>query len=306
MIDLAAGQTVALVGPNGAGKSTVLRTLAASLEPPVGVVHQDLLLFPHLSAVDNVAYGLRRQGLRRAEARARAMAWLERLEVAHRAHARPDALSGGEAQRVALARALAPRPRVLLLDEPLSALDASARVAARRLLREHLAAFEGERLLVTHDPVDAAALADRIVVLEDRQVVQEGTLDELRARPRSRFVADLVGVNLWRGVGGPTGVTLADGTVLAAPDVPLGDVLVVVHPRAVALHASPPGGSPRNVLRGTVRHVHRDGERVRVEVDGPVPVVAEVTAAAVADLVLAAGTEVWAAVKATELSVEPA
>lgn len=306
MIELEAGRTLAVVGPNGAGKSTLLHALAARLPAPIGVVHQDLLLFPHLSAVDNVAYGLRMAGRRRGPARQDAQAWLDRLDMGHVADARPSRLSGGEAQRVALARALAPDPTALLLDEPLSALDASARPAARRVLREHLAAFAGGRLLVTHDPVDAVALADRIVVLEGHRVVQEGTLDELRARPRSRFVADLVGMNLLRGTGRAGFVELAGGAVLAAPDVPGGDVLVVVHPRSVSLHREPPGGSPRNVLPGTVRSLYAEGERVRVELDGAVPLVAEVTAAATAELGLAEGDRVWAVVKATEIGVEQA
>ena len=306
MISLEAGRTIAVVGPNGAGKSTLLRGLAEGLPPPIGVVPQDLLLFPHLSAIDNVAYGLRMAGLRRGPAREEAQQWLDRLGVGHVAASRPARLSGGEAQRVALARALAPRPTALLLDEPLSALDATARPAARRVLREHLAAFAGPRLLVTHDPVDAVALADRIVVLEDHRVIQEGTIDELRAAPRSRFVADLVGVNLLRGTGREGHVELAGGGVLAAPDVPDGDVLVVVHPRAVALHRHPPGGSPRNVLPGVVRSLHADGERVRVEVEGAVPLVAEVTAAAATELDLAEGMSVWAVVKATEIGIEPA
>jgi molybdate transport system ATP-binding protein len=293
MIDLVPGRTVALVGPNGAGKTTLLRSLVASFDPPVGVVHQPTLLFPHLSALDNVAYGCNRDEARR---------WLERVGVAARADARPHELSGGEAQRVALARALAPRPRALFLDEPLAAVDASARPALRGLLREHLATFEGPRLLVTHDPLDAV-LADSVVVLEHHHVVQEGTLDELRARPRSRFVADLLGVNLLAGHG-RAGRVDVNGTELVATDVPDGDVLVVVHPRAIALHNERPTGSPRNVLRCVVRAVHADGERVRVELGGPVSLVAEVTASAAADLHLAAGAEVWAAVKATDLTVE--
>ena len=312
MIELAAGETVAVVGPNGAGKTTLLLRLARELaaDGAVGVVFQDLLLFPHLSALDNVAYGLRRAGMRRSAAREEARRWLAEVGVGARADARPGELSGGEAQRVALARALAPRPRALLLDEPLSALDASARPAARRLLREHLAGFEGGRLLVTHDPLDAVSLADRIVVLEAAAVVQEGTLDDLRRRPRSRYVADLVGVNLLRGVGRDGRVELAGGVVLTAADVPDGDVVVVIHPRAVALHRHAPSeGSPRNVLRGLVAGMHGDGERVRVELSvgsGSTALAAEVTAVAAAELGLAEGVEVWAAVKATELTVSPA
>ena len=304
-LDLVAGRTVVVVGPNGAGKTTLLRTLAEQAEGPVGVVYQDLRLFPHLSALDNVAYGVRRQGVRRAEARQRAGEWLARVGVAERAEARPAELSGGEAQRVALARALARAPQLLLLDEPLSALDAVTRPAVRRLLQHHLREFAGPRVLVTHDAVDAMTLADTVVVLEAGRVTQEGSPADVRARPRTSYVAELVGVNLLRG-------TAADGVVhvgeamLTAADAPDGDVLLSFHPHAVALHAAPPGGSPRNLLHGTVRSVHSDGHRVRVEIDAAVPLVAEVTVAAADELGLREGADVWAAVKATELRVDPA
>ncbi|HEX2039213.1 MAG TPA: ABC transporter ATP-binding protein [Acidimicrobiales bacterium] len=304
-LDLAPGRTVVVVGPNGAGKTTLLRRLAEESTDRVGVVHQDLRLFPHLTALDNVAYGLRRRGLRRAEARRRAAEWLARVGVAERADARPAELSGGEAQRVALARALAPEPQLLLLDEPLSALDAVTRPAVRRLLAEHLRAFAGPRVLVSHDAVDAMTLADTVVVLEAGEVTQSGSPEEVRARPRSPYVAELVGVNLLRGTAAAGAVRIGDATLTAA-EAPDGDVLVSFHPHAVALHAGPPGGSPRNLLHGTVRSLHSDGHRVRVEIDAAVPLVAEVTAAAAEELRLAEGVDVWAAVKATELRVEPA
>ena len=328
---IAAGQTVGLLGPNGAGKSTLLAALAGLLPlergrlvldgtvlddpatgahvPPeargVGVVFQDLSLFPHLSALDNVAYGLRRRGWRRADARRHAADWLERVGVSHRGQARPADLSGGEAQRVALARALAPEPRLLLLDEPLSALDASARPEARRLVATRLTAFEGVRLVVSHDPLDAMALADRLVVLEGGRVVQDGAPADLRARPRSRYVADMVGVNLLRGTASGDHVALAGGHRLAAAGAGHGAVLVVVHPRAVAVHRQPPTGSPRNVVRGPVVSLDDEGERVRVGIGGPVPLVAELTAAASAELRLADRGEVWASVKATDVTVYP-
>ncbi|MBW3669626.1 MAG: TOBE domain-containing protein, partial [Actinobacteria bacterium] len=172
----------------------------------------------------------------------------------------------------------------------------------------HLAGFEGGRLVVTHDPLDAVSLADRMVVLEAGAVVQEGTLEDLRRRPRSRYVADLVGVNLLRGVGRGGRVELAGGVALTAADAPEGDGVVVIHPRAVALHRVEPAGSPRNVLRALVAGMHGDGERVRVElsVGASMALAAEVTAAAADELGLAEGVEVWAAVKATELTVTPA
>jgi molybdate transport system ATP-binding protein len=326
------GETVVLLGPNGAGKTTLLRVLAG-LHPldlghiavdgqvlddpvrgawtpvdrrPIGFVFQDQALFPHLSALENVAFGLRARGVRRQDARRRAQAWLERVDMAEHAAARPRALSGGQAQRVALARALVPEPRVLLLDEPLSALDASTRVDMRRELRRHLEAHEGVRVVVTHDPVDAMTLGDRVIVLEAGRVVQAGPLAELRERPRSRYVADLVGVNLYRGAADGERIRLRGEGELVAAGHARGDVFAVVHPRAVALHRHEPEGTPRNVLPGTVEHLDVEGDRVRVIVAGAVPVTAEVTPAAVAELELTAGATVWASIKATEVSVYPA
>jgi molybdate transport system ATP-binding protein len=324
---------VVIAGPNGAGKTTLLRVLAGLLpldqgrvhldgscldDPetgafvpparrPIGVVFQDLLLFPHLSARENVAFGLRARHVPRAEARRRADAWLDRVGLAGQAHARPPQLSGGQAQRVALARALAGDPRLLLLDEPLASLDATTRVEMRRELRSHLASYEGTRVVVTHDPVEAMALATRIVIVEDGHVVQAGTPEDVRARPRSRYVADLVGVNLLRGTVTNGVVQLDGGGRLVAAELPsTRDVLAVVHPRAVALHERDPEGSPRNVWSAIVVGLDFEGERVRVQLDGPGPRVAEVTSAAVQELGLTAGSSVWASVKATEVTAYPA
>jgi molybdate transport system ATP-binding protein len=330
-LEVGPDEVVALLGPNGAGKSTVLRALAGLVpidhgrieldgtvldEPAtgtyvptrdrsIGVVFQDLLLFPRLSALDNVAFGLRSKGRSKAEARAEAGAWLDRLGVAARAAARPGALSGGEAQRVALARALVTGPRLLLLDEPLSALDAGTRVAVRSELRRHLAEFAGSRLIVTHDPVDALVLADRLVIVEEGRVVQTGTGAEVTARPASRYVATLVGLNLLEGTAtGERSVRLASGAELVVADpVPGPSVAVAVRPQAVALHAEAPAGSPRNAWPATVADLEADAGRVRVTLDGPVPVTAEVTPAAVADLGLVPGRPVWASVKAVDLAV---
>ena len=328
-LSVAAGEVVAVLGPNGAGKTTLLRALAGLETPayasvvldgtvlddtasgvrlppedrPVGLVFQDHRLFPHLSVLDNVAFGLRARGMPRGEARRRARRWLEGVDLSDRAHDRPGALSGGQAQRVALARALAPEPRLLLLDEPLAALDATTRVEVRRRLRQHLEAFSGVRLLVTHDPLEAMALADRLVVLEAGRVVQSGSATELTARPRSRYVADLVGVNLYRGRASGHDVALASGAALRAVTTATGPVLAVVHPRAVSLHRGRPEGTPRNVWPGHVEFLDPEGERVRVRVGGAVPIVAEVTPAAVAELGLVAGSAVWAAVKAAEVTV---
>ena len=324
------GELVVLLGPNGAGKTTLLRALAglapvdrgrvvldgAVLEDtatrtwvpterrPVGFVFQDYLLFPHLSALENVAFGLRARGVGRAEARRRAAAWLERVDLAAAAGARPRALSGGQAQRVALARALVSEPRLLLLDEPLAALDAATRTEVRRDLRRHLAGFDGTRLLVTHDPLEAMALADRLVVLEGGRVTQTGSPAQVSQRPRSGYVAELVGVNLYRGRADGAAVELAGGGRLIVAGDHRGEVFAAVHPRAVALHRRVPEGTPRNVLPGTAETVDVVGDRVRVA--GQVPIVAEVTPAAVGELRLADGGPVWASVKATEVTVYPA
>ena len=331
-IDAAAGEIVAVLGPNGAGKSTFLRVVAGLVAPdrgrivldsvvledvsrgirvpperrPIGLVFQDYLLFPHLTALENVAFGLRARGVTAREARARAGAWLDRLGIGEYADARPRTLSGGQAQRVALARALAIDPRLLLLDEPLAALDASARGAVRRDLKRHLASFEGVRIVVTHDPLEALALADRLVILEAGHVVQTGSLAEVTRRPRSRYVADLVGVNLFRGNATAGQVALPGGAVIQSADGVDGEVFATVHPRAVALHRNHPEGSPRNVWRGRAAALDFQGDRVRVGVEGEMSIVAEVTPAAVRDLDLAEGREVWVSVKATEISVYPA
>jgi molybdate transport system ATP-binding protein len=273
---------------------------------PIGFVFQDYLLFPHLSALENVAFGLRARGVPKTQARARAAAWLERVGLTDHVRARPKALSGGQAQRVALARAMVADPRLLLLDEPLAALDAATRAEVRRDLRRHLASFEGTRLLVTHDPLEAMTLADRLVVLEAGRVTQTGTAAQVSARPRSRYVAELVGVNLFRGRAAGTTVELSGGGVLIAADRHQGEVFAAVHPHAVALHRHAPEGTPRNVLAGDAEGLEVVGDRIRVRVAGDVPIVAEVTPAAAAELRLADGGRVWAAIKATEVAVYPA
>jgi molybdate transport system ATP-binding protein len=326
------GELVVLLGPNGAGKTTLLRALAGLValergrvvldglvlddvatgtsvpteQRPVGFVFQDYLLFPHLSALENVAFGLRARGVGRAEARRRAAAWLERVGLAAHAGSRPRALSGGQAQRVALARAMVGEPRLLLLDEPLAALDATTRTDLRRGLRRHLASFEGTRLLVTHDPLEALALADRLVVLEGGRVTQTGSPAEVSGRPRSRYIAELVGVNLYRGRADGAAIALEDGGRLVAAGGHRGEVFAAVHPHAVALHRHPPEGTPRNIWPGTADALEVIGDRVRVRVSGTVSVVAEVTPAAASELRLADGGPVWAAVKATEVTVYPA
>jgi molybdate transport system ATP-binding protein len=274
----------------------------------IGVMFQEYLLFPHLSALENVAFGLRARGVARHEARRRAAGWLERVGLAEQQGARPRALSGGQAQRVALARALVMEPRLLLLDEPLAALDAGARAALRRDLRRHLSSYDGSCLIVTHDPLEAMTLAERLVVIEDGAVTQTGSPEQVRAHPRSRYVADLVGLNLFRGALDGSAVVLPSGEriVTAEHDLALREVFAVIHPRVVALYRERPEGSPRNVWPGVAEGLEVAGDRVRVQVSGAVPLMAEVTPAAVAALRLDDGGPLWASVKATEVDVYPA
>lgn len=326
------GEVVAVLGPNGAGKTSLLRALAGLLpldagrvtldgveleEPaagvfvpterrPIAMVFQDYLLFPHLTVLENVAFGLRSRGLPRLEATATALRWLGRVGLQAEAQRRPAALSGGQAQRVALARALATNPALLLLDEPMAALDASTRVELRRDLRRHLESFRGVRLLVTHDPVEAMAMADRLVILEHGRVLQSGTPAEVTQRPRSRYVADLVGVNLFRGRASENVITIAGGGSLMAAGASDGEVFAVVHPRTVALYRTRPDGTPRNVWEGRAVDLDFEGDRVRVRLEGTPAIVAEVTPAAVRELSLDRGDPVWVAVKATEVTVYPA
>ncbi|HET6817605.1 MAG TPA: ABC transporter ATP-binding protein [Mycobacteriales bacterium] len=318
-LSAADGEVLALVGPNGSGKSTLLRALAGlvpmtgsvhvdgrdlAAAPPearnVGWVPQNAALFPHLTALDNVAYGI---GGRRGRDAARD--WLRRLDVSDLETRKPAQLSGGQAQRVALARALARRPRLLLLDEPLSALDVSARVDVRRALRTHLADYDGVTVIVTHDAVDAVAFADRVVALEAGRVVQDAAPEEVTRAPRTWWLAQLMGANAF--AGRATGASLAidgGGTLaLAEPVATAGPALGVVPAHAVTLHRERPRGSARNAWPVVVRELVPAGARVRVQCEGRPNVVAEVTSEAVADLRLGDGEQVWASAKATEVTV---
>lgn len=330
-IDVARGETVAVVGPNGAGKTSLVMAIAGlvALEtgrieldgaawdapddgvyvPPeqrrVGVVFQQYRLFGHLTARENVAFGLRAAGVSRRSARTIAEQTLDRLGVGGAADLQPAALSGGQAQRVALARALAIEPKVLLLDEPMSALDASSRGAVRRDLGAVVAGVDGYRILVTHDPVDAHALADRVVVLEHGRVTQIGTMADLAAAPRSTYVADLMGTNLLRGHLSGDRLEVASGGTLfvGAHDVGDGPVVATIRPAAVALHRERPEGSPRNVWETSVGGVDVADGRVRVRLGAPHELVVEVTGAGFAALDAGPGSVVWASVKASEITL---
>ncbi|MFJ2769742.1 ABC transporter permease [Streptomyces sp. NPDC087300] len=327
-LDAEPGTTIAVVGPNGAGKTTLLRALlgltpragavlklgereVTSLPPHrrgVAWVPQEGALFPHLTALGNTAYGLRAQGVRRAEARAAAQEWLDRLGVGHLAHRRPAQLSGGQAQRVALARALAARPRLLLLDEPLAALDQTTRAHVRHTLRRHLDGFGGVCLIVTHDPVEAVSLADRVLVLDEGRTLQDAPPAEVARHPRSPWVARMLGRNAWPGTADAEGnLALAgEGRLVVADPLGVGTrALAVIAPEAVSVHRAKPEGSPRNVWPGTVREITSAGSRLRVLItsEQAPDLVAEITPQAALELGLVDGAEVWTSVKATEVSV---
>jgi ABC-type sulfate/molybdate transport systems ATPase subunit len=316
-------RTVALVGPSGAGKSSALRAIAGLLRPAegrisldgeawvdvdrgvclepderrVGLVFQDYALFPHLSVRANVAYG----------GRERVDELLERFRISHLAKARPRELSGGERQRVALARALARDPGVLLLDEPLAALDAHTKAGVRVELQELLAGFELPTLIVTHDYEDAVALAGTVGVLVDGELRQLGSPEELVAEPRDPFVASFTGANLLRGraVGHENGLTtvrLESGELLYSIDGGDGEVGVVVYPWDVSVGRAYVDDSALNLISGEIGSLVQVGNRVRVRVG---PLTAEVTGASAERLELARGGTVFASFKATGTRLVP-
>ncbi len=342
----APGEVLAVLGPNGAGKSTLLRALSGldalssgsialgrlimddaatdtfvpTARRPVGLVFQNYRLFPHLDVRDNVAYAPRVQGAGRRAARAAADKWLQRLDLTCLATRRPHEISGGQAQKVALARALAAEPALLLLDEPLSALDARTRLDVRAQLRGHLDQFAGPVLIITHDPLEAMIMADRLLVIENGRVVQQGTPAQVAARPATQYVARLVGLNLYRGTLDPaTGIVhLTGGGTLSVTykveDLPavtgagssMIQVLVGLRPSAITIHTAPPAGaSPRNIWKGTITALEQLTDRVRIQVDATPPALVDVTTSAVADLGLRPGIGVWLSAKATETEAYP-
>jgi molybdate transport system ATP-binding protein len=325
------GEIVAIVGPNGAGKSTLVSGLAGltplaggkvvvdgrvwedaasrvRLRPQrrsVGVMFQHLALFENMSVLENVAYGPRSVHTNKAKARKDAHATLEKLGAANLTHTPVGELSGGQAQKVALARALSMQPDVLLLDEPTSKLDVASRAEVRRSLSGALQDFAGVSLLVTHQPVEALALATRVIVLEEGTVTQQGAPTELQLRPRTSYVAQFVGVNLFEGRTSEGQVRLTGGAWVAVMDPPVGDVFVSIHPTAIALHRTRPEGTPRNVWSLEIADVDLEGGRVRVRLKGELTLVAEITGAAASQLRIEKKGAVWASVKATQIRVYP-
>ena len=327
------GEVLAVLGPNGAGKSTLLRALAgltaldsgtvrldaqvfddpahgvfvAPQQRRLGVVFQDHRLFPHLRVLDNVAFGLRARGADTRTARADASRWLDRLNVGELARRHPRKLSGGQAQRVALARALACEPAALLLDEPLAALDVQTRADVQGELREHLSKFEGPVALVTHDPIEALLLAQRIVVLESGRVAQVGSPAEITSRPLTPYVARLVGMNLFTGRSDGAAIHVDGGGTVVSAEAPAGRVLAALRPSAITVHTEVPhGSSARNVWAARVMSLAPLGDRVRVTTEGDLSATVDVTAAAVAELHLAPGRQVWLSAKATDVTAYPA
>ena len=335
-----AGRTTAVLGPSGCGKTTLLRAVCGLVTPDagrvlvggrdlagvpahrrgIGLAFQDRALFPHLDVAANVAFGLRMAAVPDAERSARVDEVLELVGLGGFGPRRVGSLSGGEAQRVALARALASAPEALLLDEPFAALDASTRTEVRRDLRAHLSGFAGPVVLVTHDPLDALTLAHRIVVLDDGRVTQHGTLAEVTARPRSDYLADLLGVNLVRGraAGGVfTSTTTNAGATLCLATHDTGAMLATVPPSAVRLSAPPTPGAAGELRPGrapgstggwlaAVEDLEVVGERARVRLGAPGGLVAEVPLAGAVALGLAPGEAVWAEVDATAVHLYPA
>lgn len=328
-VELPPGSCTAVIGPNGAGKSTFVGLLSGALRPDAGTVavhgrtlagpggfvpphkrgvallEQRSLLFPHLDVLANAMFGLRAHGVARHEARRTALAALEQAGCAGLADRRPHQLSGGQAQRVALARALAVRPEVVLLDEPMAALDVASAPGLRGVLRAQLA--DRTAVLVTHDLLDVLTLASHVVVLEQGRVVEQGPVAEVLPRPRSRFLADFTGVTLLVGELVDGGLQLADGTVvagLAGDDATAGPGWASIPANAVGLHLHSPHGSPRNAFGVVVRSVEPRGPVVRVVVElAGQTLVADLTTAAVAELEVAPGLRLVASIKATAVTL---
>jgi molybdate transport system ATP-binding protein len=337
-LEVAEGETLAILGPNGAGKSTLLDIVAGLLRPDAGrgewagtplfdiggpqslwlpphrrgisLLAQEPMLFPHLSALDNVAFGPRSAGHSKDAARATARTWLAEVEAADLESSRPGTLSGGQAQRVAVARALAASPKLLLLDEPLSALDVRVASTLRRMLRRVLATRTA--IVVTHEVLDALTFADRVVVMNGGAIIEQGPTREVLERPRHPFTAELAGLNLLIGTGSPTGLVTSGGLTIAGESVGRGESIrsgvkaaAAVRPSAIAVYAVPPDAD--NVVRVTVSDLEPRGDsiRVRTELSAAGSLHADVSPGRAAALDLAPGAELYFAFAASEVSIYP-
>ena len=332
-LTVGAGELLAVLGPNGSGKSTLLRAIAG-LAPiaegritlhgrvlddvqasvliradarRVGMVFQDSRLFEHLRVIDNVAYAPRTRGASRSSARATAQSWLDRLGIGDLAGRRSRELSGGQAQRVAIARAFASDPAILLLDEPFAALDVQTRAAMQTELSRLLESFAGPAVLVTHDPLEALILADRIAVIENGRLVQQGTPAEITARPLTPYVAGVVGTNLYRACSSPArGVVQVQGGGQFHTDTELSaaPLLVALRPSAVTVHGRRPTEAV-NVWCGMIESLRAVGDRVRLDVEARPRVCVDVSTGTVAELGLAAGVQIWLSANPVDVSVYP-
>lgn len=338
-VSLDDGEVLAVLGPNGAGKSTLLMLIAGLLRPDTGRVElgdtvltdtdagtfvpthargvamlsQQAMLFPHMNVAANVGYAPRCRGLSRRTARTAARRWLDAVGAADLADRTPAQLSGGQAQRVALARALAAEPALLLLDEPMAALDVSAAPAMRRLLREVLGDTGRTAIIVTHDLLDALAIADKVIVVDRGRIVERGPVREVLTTPRSEFAATIAGVNLVSGaITGPGMLRTSWGADLSGiSELPVGaPAIALFRPAAVAVHLSVPRASPRNVIAVTITELDIHGTTVRVRGVDPrddrTALAADITAAAAADLDLEPGKNVYFVVKTQEVRLHPA
>lgn len=324
--------TLALIGPNASGKSTVLQVLAGLLRPDEGrimladqclfdadrgtwvpahrrgvaMLAQEPLLFPRMSALDNVAFAARAAGRDRRSAQHKALDWLRDLEARDLADRRPGQLSGGQAQRVAVARALAAEPTLLLLDEPLAALDQPVAAAIRQTLRRLL--DERTAVLVTHDILDAALLADQIAVIDRGRIIEVGPTSDILHRPRTQFAARLCGLNLVTGVAeGADSLRTSDGAlIIGLAQMPLtarARTVATFSPSTVSVHRTAPEGSVRNVVAGRIEALAPQAHLVRVHVGS---LAADITPGALRDLRLEVGDPVHLAFKAAEVALYPA
>ncbi|WP_159706219.1 sulfate/molybdate ABC transporter ATP-binding protein [Arthrobacter sp. 18067] len=338
-LSLGDGETVAILGPNGAGKSTLLGVISGLLRPDSGAANiggrhlfnldagtrhwspphlrgtallaQEALLFPHLNALDNVAFGPRSAGASKTAARESAKLWLAEVDAANLANRKPAQLSGGQAQRVAVARALAAEPELLLLDEPMAALDIHAAPLLRRVLKRVLK--DRKAIIVTHDVLDAYMLADRVIVVEKGRIAEEGPTRQVLERPRSHFAAGLAGLNLVTGTISEEGITTPDGRVFAGqhdpgwPPLPGQAGVAAFPPSSVSVFLGDVHGSPRNSFAVTITDLEPHGDQIRVRAGGPSQALsADITPAASADLGLVPGMEVRFVVKSALVSVYPA